>query len=176
MSGDLRPITQAELQWAEQQLRPAGTFPTGGAAAASAAPPRPAQAVAYSPVYYPGTTDAAGAALVTVTAGQERAGVDFGVQFVPTARIEGTIADQAGQPPQSAQINLVSKSNNSVLMSELDLHPGSMMMARPTVVDGKFSMAGVKPGQYTLVARASPRAAVLPPPSGAGAGVGRHRP
>jgi hypothetical protein len=158
-SGDLRPITAAEIQWAQQQLQPAGTVGTGTGSSASGTPaPRPGQAVAYTPVYYPGTADPASAAIVTVAAGQERTGVDFNVQFVPTARIEGTIADQAGQPPQSAQVNLVPKIDASAMLGDSFFLLDTMMMMRPTVVDGKFSMAGVKPGQYTLVARAAPHA------------------
>ena len=83
--------------------------------------------------------------------------MDFSVQFVPTARIEGTIADQDGQPPQNAQINLIAKTNDSVFMGG-PIFLFDSLMARPTVVGGTFSIAGVKPGQYTLIARASPRA------------------
>jgi protocatechuate 3,4-dioxygenase beta subunit len=160
VSGDVRPITEDEIKWARQQLQPAGASPTAGAAPAGASvmPPKPGQAVAYTPVYYSGTTDAAAATLVTVTAGQERSGVDFGVQFVSTARISGTVVDQNGQPPSSAQINLVSRADSSMVMGDPFFMLDTMMMMRPTVVDGHFSLAGVRPGQYTLTARAAPRA------------------
>ena len=49
------------------------------------------QTVAYAPVYYPGTTTASGAAGVTLSVGEERGGVDFQLQLVPTAKIEGRI-------------------------------------------------------------------------------------
>lgn len=167
-SGEVRPITEAEIRWAQQQLRPAG------AASTTAMPeiiaPRPAQAVAYTQVYYPGTTDPARATTVTVVAGQERGGVDFTIQFVSTARIEGTVEDQNGQPPQTAQLNLVPKLDNSAAMVDTLFFFESMILMRPTVTNGKFSMTGVRPGDYTLTARAAPASAGGAGAPGAGPG------
>lgn len=165
-SGEVRPITAAEVQWAQQQLQPGAG--TGGASAAGATPaPKPGQAVAYTSVYYPGTTDVASAGIVTVAAGQERSGVDFGIQYVSTARVEGTVLDQDGQAPLNAQLNLVPKTDATAMVGDLFMLE-TMMLMRPTVVNGKFTLTGVKPGQYTLTARAAPRPAGGGPASAAG--------
>ena len=108
-SGEIRPVTDAEFQWAERQIQ---SPPSPGAIGAPvAAPPRPAQAIAYSPIYYPGATDAAAAGIVTLAPGEERGGVDFDVAFVPTAKLEGTILDADGKPVQNPQINLISRAD-----------------------------------------------------------------
>jgi uncharacterized protein (DUF2141 family) len=178
VSGDVRPITDEEIKWAQQQLQPAGASPTTGAGpvGAAAGPPKPGQAVSYTSVYYPGTADARGATAVTVTAGQERSGVDFGISFVPTAKIMGTVVDQNGRPPLSAQVNLVATTDSAPLMNDpLFMLDSMMMMMRPTVTGGTFSLAGVKPGKYTLTARAAASTDSTGSPQPAG-GAGRGGP
>jgi hypothetical protein len=174
LSGDVRPITEAEIRWGQQQLQASGVpAATSGATPATAAgPPKPGQSVAYTPVYYPGTADPAGATAITLTAGQERSGVDFSIQLVATARIDGAVVDQNGQPPQSAQINLVSKADATALIGDPFFMLDSMMSARSAVADGKFSLAGVRPGEYTLTARAVPRGAGPAPAAGPVGGGG----
>lgn len=160
---EVRPITEQEMQWAQQQIQGRNA---ASMTPASNTPPRPAQAVAYTPVYYPGTPHPASAALVTLTAGQERAGVDFEVQYVSTARIEGVVRDLEGQPVRSATINLIPKMDESGLLSDSFFFLDSMLMMRPTVTDGKFSLAGVKPGAYTVTVQTGGA------PAGRGAGAG----
>jgi hypothetical protein len=117
-------------------------------------------------VYFPGTTDAAGATKITVGAGEERGGASFGLQLVATAKIEGLLVDSSGQPVPTASLTLVPKSiaGSSDAFALIEL--GLTSMARPSVANGKFTVAGVAPGQYTLLARASSPA----PARGAGAG------
>jgi hypothetical protein len=163
---EVRPVTDEELRWGQQQLQP-----SYNAASSAAAPgPKPASAVAYTPVYFPGVIDAGSAALVTLAAGQERSGVDFITQLVPTARVEGTIVDPDGQPPATAQISLVPKIETTVIANDFFLMDSMLMMTmRPTVVNGKFSLAGVRPGEYTITARAAAeRAGSAPVPTGRG--------
>jgi len=105
---------------------------------------------------------------VTVAAGQEKSGVDFSVSYVATAKIEGVLLDPGGQPAQNAQMNLIPMTDSSeVLLSDTSFVMETMLFSRPTVVAGKFSMANVRPGRYTLAARASDGPA---PSSGAGRG------
>ena len=143
----VRPITEQELQWAQQQIQGRNTT---AITSSSATPPRPAQAIAYTPVYYPGTAHPASAALVTVSAGQERGGVDFEVQYVSTARVEGMARDLEGQPVRSGQISLIPKIDDAGLLNDSFFLLDSMLMMRPTITDGKFSLAGVRPGSYTV--------------------------
>ena len=147
--GELRPVTAEELQWALQQL-PSATSRSSITPGQSAPMPPAGKPIGYAPVYFPGTTDAAGATKITVGAGEERAGVNFGLQFVPTAKIEGILVDITGQPVPTATLSFVPKSvANNPDMGEL----GLMVMARPSVANGKFTVSGVAPGAYTLLAR-----------------------
>jgi len=153
-SGDLRPVSDDELRWAQQQLQSAAATVSAGPAPA---PPKAAPGVAYAPVYYPGVVDASRATLVTVAAGEERSGVDFSVQLVPTARIEGVVIDTDGQPVQTAQMNVVPVIDSTQIISDPIFLLDSAMMSRPIVSGGKFSAAGLRPGSYTLLVRAAPR-------------------
>ena len=163
-SGEVRPVTDAEFQWADRQIQSPSS--SGAMGAPTAVPPRPAQAIAYTPVYYPGALDAATAGLVTLAAGEERGGVDFDVAFVSTAKVEGTILDADGKPALNPQLNLISRAD--AIMVDSFFFLDTMLMGRATIADGKFTFSGVRPGDYTIAARASDRAA--PTPSGPGRG------
>jgi protocatechuate 3,4-dioxygenase beta subunit len=141
---DTRLVTTAEIQWAQQLLQRAGQ-PVAGLAAGTGAPPPPGPSMGYSPVYYPGTADPAGAATITLGPSEERTGVDFPLQWVPTARIDGTIVDQDGRPVAGVQLNLVVKQSIPLLFP----FGGTSR----TDSRGGFSFPGVTPGDYTIVAR-----------------------
>ena len=155
---ELRPTTAAELQWAERQI--AGASGALGAVTPSGAPPAPAAPVTYATVYHPNVVDAAGAVVVSVTAGQERAGIDIRVRHVTTARLEGTVTAPDGQTPTGVQIMLIPKNDGAV--NDLELARGQSLinaglMPSPGTArvnpDGTFTMQGVEPGQYWLTAR-----------------------
>ena len=98
----------------------------------------------YAPVYYPGTTAPAMAAAVTVGVGEEKTGVDFSLQLVPIARVDGVIVSTSGEAAQNIQVTLVNLG---------DALPGvGSGSARPDEA-GRFSIPNVAPGQYLLVAR-----------------------
>jgi hypothetical protein len=61
----------------------------------------------YAPVYYPGTTAPASAATVTVGVGEEKMGVDFSLQLVPIARVEGVVVSTSGEAAQNIQVTLL---------------------------------------------------------------------
>ena len=184
VSGDVRPITEDEIKWARQQLQPAGASPTAGAApaGASAMPPKPGQAVAYTPVYYSGTTDDAAATLVTVTAEPGAVGRGFlrrWSSFPHERESDGTVVDQ----------NRLFAVERADQPSGLQGRLCSMVMGDPffmldtgddDAADGRrrplLPKAGVRPGQYTLTARAAPRAGgpgsqAPAPANGAGRGA-----
>jgi len=173
-NAEIRPVTEAEIQWATQQLQqtaatagaPASTPSFGG----SAEPPPPAQPLGYSPVYFPGTSDPAAAAMVTVAAGQERTGIDFSVTYVPTARIEGLVLDRDGAPATGAQINLVPVMDSDTFLTGSPFMLDMILMGRPAVINGRFSMAGIRPGRYTLFARGPAPGAQLAGGPGSGRG------
>jgi hypothetical protein len=152
--GDLRPVAPGEIQWARQITQP------GGASGGNAPPPQ-AQTVGYSPVFFPGTVDPAAASVVSVGAGEERGGVDFALQLVPTARVQGTVVDADGRRATGAQVSLVPK---TIVASSL-----SMSMPRATVTNGQFVVSGVTPGTYVVTARGRGAGPAGAPAGGRGA-------
>jgi len=159
----VRQITSTDLDWARQQL-------TSGRATTSPAPDA-GRAVGYATVYFPGVVDAASASQIAVAAGQERAGIDFSLPLVPTAELDGTVVGLDGQPVTAgAQVTLTQQTQSSQ-------PPGGGLIvgqfsSRGAGLDrlGRFSLAGVVPGQYTLTARGSSRSTgpVMAPPGALG--------
>jgi uncharacterized protein (DUF2141 family) len=96
-------------------------------------------AIGSSPVCYPGTVIAGEAMRVSARAGEERAGVDFSLQYVPTAVISGTVA----RPGDDAHV--------SVVMNRAD--GSGEMTVRHASDSGQFRFAGVRAGTYLLTAR-----------------------
>jgi protocatechuate 3,4-dioxygenase beta subunit len=94
------------------------------------------------PVYFPGTTRQADAQLLTIAAGEDRRQVDFQIQSGRAARVEGTVIAGDGQPLPNVRVSLRNESS-SPLQTERSA----------TVVDGRFAIAIVPPGSYTLEAR-----------------------
>lgn len=139
--GDLRPTTTADVQWAQQITQPPAAAPGMPAAAV---PPAAAQTVGYSSVYFPGTVDPSAASVVSLSAGEERTGINFSLQMVPTARIEGTVVDPDGRRVSAAQLTILPKS----VVGDVFL-----MLPRATVVDGRFVASGISPGTYVVTAR-----------------------
>ena len=114
-------------------------------------PAPPDRSVAFASTYFPGTPTATQASLVTLRAGEERDGIDFALQLIPTTRIEGTVAMPDGSAlPPNARLTLVASGQSAF--------PGVVfdgLRATGAASDGSFSFAGVAPGQYTLLARAA---------------------
>jgi hypothetical protein len=120
--------------------------------------------VTYAPVFYPGTTDASAITTITVGPGEERGGIDFGLQLVPVVKVSGTVFDADGLPPRSPQLAL----------SQAGTSPLRSMVPVRVMPDGTFSATGVPPGRYTLSARAAPHGpdgAPAAPAAGRGSGV-----
>lgn len=129
--------------------------------ASSGAATAPAEAVlGYAPVYYPGTTVAVDATPVHVDAGEERSGIDFSAQLVPLAELSGVIVPPDGQTIAGLQVSIALTARSQ---------PASLVVSRPASIgsDGRFTINAVAPGQYSLVARGSPRPAAADGSSGA---------
>jgi uncharacterized protein (DUF2141 family) len=111
--------------------------------------PRGERTVSFAPTFYPGTAIATQAAAISIGRGEERAGVDFTLQLVPTARVEGSVALPDGTPaPGGTQVNL---------LAAPQVGGGGPPGLRSTRVgnDGAFTFSDVSPGVYTVLARAS---------------------
>ena len=99
------------------------------------------------PVYFPGTVVAVDAVPVRVGAGEEVAGIDFAVHEVPTSKIEGVITMPDGSPLISGSASLRARSGASGFGPTQSGSVGA---------DGKLLVAGVTPGDYELIVRATP--------------------
>ncbi len=158
-SQEVRQMTTAELQWADQTVAAGAAMASGTQAAPAGGP-----TVASSPVYFPGTTVASEAAVITLGPNEERAGVDFALQLVPTAQVKGRVTDASGRPQASVSVSLKPSKPDG-----LDLFSSLLSNTGRTGQDGTFTIQGVKPGNYTLSVRAMVRDANAPPPDPADA-------
>ena len=114
-------------------------------------PAPPDRSVAFASTYFPGTPISTQASLVTLRAGEERDGIDFALQLVPTTRIDGTVSMPDGSAlPSSAQLTLVAGGQTAFPGIPFD-----GLRTTRVASDGSFSISGVAPGQYTLLARAA---------------------
>jgi hypothetical protein len=151
-TAEVRQTTPAELQWAERQFQ-------SGALGQAGPPPARGPSVGYARLYYPGTPDPQAATTISLRAGEERSGVDFTVQFIQTARIEGTVVDPDGRPVSVGQVSVLPRT-----LAVFD--PSLTLSMRATVASGRFAVTGIPPGEYTVSVRAAGRAAG--PPGAAG--------
>lgn len=104
-------------------------------------------ATAYAPIYFPGTTAAASAQTIALNGGEERGGIDFRLQLVPTTRVNGMVTSATGALPPGTQVTLMPAGQGGAVASV------GMNSAR-TDAQGHFSFNNVVPGDYMLHARA----------------------
>lgn len=147
----LRTVTAADVRQALAEVRQSRDRRTPGLPAAK--PPRsdyaaePAGRVAFAPVFYPGTTRASQARLITVSPGEERTAIDVELEYVPVARIAGTVIG-AGGASSPAYVRLVPDPQET-------LAGQTGFRNITTSPDGTFAFDNVPPGRYVLAARAS---------------------
>jgi hypothetical protein len=147
--GEIRASTDAEIRAALAALQqPPTPAPQPGQ---TLPPPREAVTVGFAPVYFPGSASVGAAATIALAPGEERSGVDFSLQLVRTAKVEGSVIVPPGLSPQSVTLTMVAAGPH--------MGPGilgSTFLNRVTPgPDGKFSYAAVPPGPYTHNARLS---------------------
>jgi hypothetical protein len=130
----------------EQMLRQMGGPGRGGAEQA-------ADSTGYAATYYPGVTAAGDATRVKLTASQELAGIDFQLQIVPLATVNGVVVGGPAMVmlmPQEGPVGGRGGGRGG--------GPGGLMLGggfrSMTGQDGTFSIPNVTPGKYTIVARA----------------------
>ena len=143
--GDIRRLLESEIRAAEQAVQQPGS---------PLEPAGPPVTLGFAPVFYPGVLNAATAGAVTVKSGDERQGVDFAVQFVRTATVEGTVVTSGAVRPEAVQLLMVPRQTGSA--------PGGPNVtfsiasaSRRVGPDGRFSLTGITPGAYTVTARAN---------------------
>lgn len=148
LAPEVRAVSEADVQWAKN----IGAVGTPGARSTSQ-PPQTSRPVAYAPVFYPGTTDVAGAASLRVASGDELGGIDVSLRIVSLARVTGTIVDGAGQAITNAQVTLVPKRGDRPSPVDALVSSGAIQLPRANVSATGFVFSGVAPGEYTLIAR-----------------------
>mgnify|MGYP006269971745 CR=1 FL=1 len=95
-------------------------------------------------MFYPGTPRADDATVVTLTAGDERTGIDIRTERVTTVHVEGTVTMPDGQPPVRAIATLMSAAGSSAFTSAMGTMVGP---------DGRFSLFNLAPGKYVMSVR-----------------------
>jgi len=123
------------------------------AAGGNQSPLRP-RLVGSAPIFYPGTAMAAGATRIVLKDGEEQAGVDIRMQLVPMSRIDGTVLNPDGSPSSTAEVTLTSV--DAPAPNEAFAY-GGRLGPRRADPQGRFSFAGVPPGEYLLTASTQPR-------------------
>lgn len=156
LTEEVRPMTPADVKWADSLVAGGATTapPTGLPAAPDQAPP-----VMYSPVYYPGTAQVSEARVITLGPAEERPGVDFSLMLVPTAKLNGRVLDADGRPQSGVRVEL-----RPAKPDGMDLFSSLFNMSGFTNQDGAFTIHSVKPGNYSLLARATPKTDQPPVP------------
>jgi len=151
-TGDIRRMTDAEILAARQAVQQPSS---------PLAPVPPSTTLGFSAVFFPGVLNANEAAAISVSAGEERSGIDFVAHLVRTAALEGMVIAPGNVPPESVQLFLTPKtagssintsaSGNTMVFTALSIG-GANRRVNP---DGTFTYGGVSPGAYTLTARAN---------------------
>jgi hypothetical protein len=138
---DLRPTTDAQVNWAQGMLRRTGSI---DATRPEGAPMRlESPMVGLVPTYYPGTPLPDQATPVRLSGGEVRSGIDFQVQLVPTTRVVGTVTMPDGQPAPGAFVR--ARSADGPLQSG-----GSFTGADER---GRYVLSGLTPGLHVVTAQ-----------------------
>jgi hypothetical protein len=115
----------------------------------------------FSPVYFPGSSDLAGAQPIVLKLGEERTGVNFRLQLVPATRVDGTVTLPDGRPAAGAVVVPTAVTEAySMSMFAADANGSASADA-----DGRFTFLALPAGRFVFTARLQPSA--KPPATGA---------
>ena len=126
----LRGVRVGDL---EIDMTPARTLPL-------APPSTPTAILAYRTVYFPAASTVVDATVLTLAAGQDRAGIDLQLNAVPTVRVAGTVSGPAG-PLRALGVHLTAVNARG----ELDAVDTAVTATNDA---GAFTFLGVPGGQY----------------------------
>ncbi len=107
----------------------------------------------YAPVLYPGTTNVEQARVLTLTAGQEIAAVDFAIDAIPVSTISGVVRLPDGTPAAGATVTLTRVPRSTAIASFT-----TQALTAAAAPDGTFSVGDVTPGAYRATVRYRPPA------------------
>lgn len=102
----------------------------------------------YAPTYFPGTGSVQEAQRITVGLGQEQGNISFALLPVRAVRVTGTAIDSAGNPLSGGAVML--------LPADATFGPPGLFGGGGNRIgsDGRFTIANVAPGSYTITATA----------------------
>jgi uncharacterized GH25 family protein len=95
----------------------------------------------YPPTYYPGTTQPSQASKVAVRSGDEIS-IEFHLRRVDTHQVSGRVLDAHGHPVQGANV--------SISPDDLATEFSSLRYGGETDSAGRFEIAGIAPGNYSV--------------------------
>ncbi len=100
----------------------------------------------YPPQFYPSSTDGSGAQLLSLAAGSELSGVDFQAKPVRAYRVEGTV-ETGPSAGDGGRLVVGVLPQNPLLSRSL-----GFLQAEVDAATGVFSLPGLAPGSYRLLA------------------------
>jgi protocatechuate 3,4-dioxygenase beta subunit len=151
---EIRRLSTAEVQQALALVQGRrGAAPPGSPQPQLLPPSAP---VNYSPMFYPGTANLAQAMSISLGPGEERTGADVTFNLVPTARIEGACTLPQGLAAQTISVTLEFSGSPVEIQQGIGVPRTRTVRLMP---DGRYSFAGVTPGQYTIMAKTAEPAA-----------------
>ena len=170
-----RDVTAADLDRATREIQGTRGTPATDTRAPSTAAAPSGRVTGPAPVFHPNTPDAASAVTISLNAGEERSGIDVRFLPVPISTITGTVTAPDGAVAlTSIQVSMAP--NGPAIPTQgfgIGASIGGYGSTRARA-DGQFTLAGVSPGRYLLVARVAPAPAPRgsPPPAATPAASG----
>ncbi len=129
---------------------PAGQAPPMPGAPGPAPAPAPAapKSVSFPPSFYPGVVQPTDVSRVVVGAGEDRDGIDFQIQMMHAAAVDGVVVPVRGQ--NVPQIHIGIRTGGPVVPTFGGSLSGPQLSFRPS--DRTFHFANVPPGRYRVTA------------------------
>lgn len=147
-SGEIGGRTAAEIDAILAALTQRQNRPATSPATTPPAPLPVAASIGYAPVYFPGTPYFADAERVRIGAGEEREAINFQVDRVPVATIEGVVGGDVANPA-AAQLAIIPDTPRVS-----GSFPGVSITSQPPNDRGEFKYGNLPPGRYRIIARA----------------------
>ena len=104
--------------------------------------PLPASNQRPAPIYFPGTPRQANAIPIALSSGEERINVDFKLELVSAARVEGFVIGADGQAVTAGSVSLMTVRDQSRVGNSTRILP-----------DGRFNFPSVLPGSYAVLSQ-----------------------
>jgi hypothetical protein len=144
---EILPVSKEDVQQALAEMRDRRASARPGMPAPSRSAPSVIErraGVSYAPTYFPGTIFEARATAIELAPGQQRTGIDFDLDYVSLAIVEGFVTMPPGMRVQLR------------LMKADPASPYQGAMGASATADGRFVFPRVPPGHYAIHARAFP--------------------